>query len=59
MKKILIQEDLRRRNIRQDRRETVEAEWGSALRELESVGYLERVDAPPTAYTVQGHRRRI
>ena len=44
--KDIIQEDLRRRNIRQDRRETVEAEWGSALRELESVGYLERVDAP-------------
>ena len=44
--KDIIQEDLRRRSIRQDRRETVEAEWESALRELESVGYLERVDAP-------------
>ena len=42
----IIQEDLRRRSIRQDRRETVEAKWESALRELESIGYLERVDAP-------------
>ena len=42
----IIQEDLRRRGIRQDRRGTVEAEWESALRELESLGYLERVDVP-------------
>lgn len=44
--KDIIQEDLRRRSIRQEGRETVEDEWESALRELESVGYLERVDAP-------------
>ena len=38
----IIQEDLHRRNIPQDQRETVEAEWESARRELVSAGYLEQ-----------------
>ena len=42
--KDIIQEDSDRRNIPQDRRETVEAEWESALRKLQDAGYLERID---------------
>ena len=40
----IIKEYMHRRNIPQDRRETVEAEWESALRELVSAGYLEQSD---------------
>ena len=42
----IIQENLHRRNIPHDQRETVEAEWESALRELVSAGYLEQSDGP-------------
>ena len=38
----IIREYMHRRDIPQDRREVVEAEWGSALRELVPAGYLER-----------------
>ena len=38
----IIREYMHRRDIPQDRREVVEAEWGSALRELVPTGYLER-----------------
>ena len=38
----IIKEDLHRRNVPQDRGETIEAEWESALRELVSTGYLEQ-----------------
>lgn len=38
----IIKEDMHRRNIPHDQRETVEAEWGSALRELLAAGYLEQ-----------------
>ncbi len=38
----IIKEDLHRRNVPQDRVETVEAEWESALRELVSTRYLEQ-----------------
>ena len=50
----IIKEDSDRRNIPQDRRETVEAEWESALRELEFAGYLERIDGqqPLTLFRV-------
>ena len=50
----IIKEDLHRRNIPQDRRETVEAEWESALRELVSAGYLEQGDGqqPLTLFRV-------
>ena len=50
----IIKEDSNRRNIPQDRRETVEAEWESALRELEFAGYLERIDGqqPLTLFRV-------
>ena len=49
-----IKEDLHRRNIAQDQRGMVEAEWGSALRELVSVGYLEQGDGqqPLTLFRV-------
>ncbi len=50
----IIQEDLHRRNIPQDRRETVAAEWESALRELVSAGYLEKSggEEPLTVFRV-------
>ena len=38
----IIKEYMHRRNMPQDQRETVEAEWESALRELVSAGYLEQ-----------------
>ena len=38
----IIREYMHRRNMPQDRRETVEAEWVSALSELISAGYLEQ-----------------
>ena len=38
----IIREYMHRRNMSQDRRETVEAEWISALRELVFAGYLEQ-----------------
>ena len=40
--KDIIKEHMHHRNIPQDRRETVEAEWESALRELVTAGYLEQ-----------------
>ena len=40
--KDIIEEDLHCRNLPHDQREMVEAEWGSALRELLSAGYLEQ-----------------
>ena len=42
----IIQEHMHRSNMPQDRRETVEAEWESALRELVSAGYLEGGGGP-------------
>ena len=52
--KDIIKDHMHRRNIPQDRRETVEAEWDSALRELVSAGYLERGDGqqPLTLFRV-------
>ena len=40
--KDIIKEYMHRRNMPKDRRETVEAEWASAFRELVSAGYLEQ-----------------
>ena len=42
----ITQEHMHRSNMPQDRRETVEAEWESALRELVSAGYLEGGGGP-------------
>ena len=52
--KDLIKEDWDRRNIPHNQRETVEAEWKSALRELVSAGYLEEIEEQPalTRFTV-------
>jgi len=50
----IIKEYMHRRNMPQDRRETIEAEWESALRELVSAGYLEQCggEEPLTLFRV-------